>query len=145
MSRRIDLGKDFKSFRDDPIHLTGFHPASIIQLYVYLKASQVKAAHRIRNLDAPFQKIPDLKRFTSKTMPERLALQKFHHDKWPAFVLANIVNCAVVLVGLIRQKLERDVAVKTGFFGSVDHAHAAGAQLFENSIVSGNAAGHALA
>src|ERR1039458_10803685 len=90
-----------------------------------------------------------------RSLVERGAFHEFHGDEIGAFPLADVIDvddagvvergsragfleeAALVVFGdaLGFEKFERQVSVQTDILGLVDHAHAAGAQLFDDPVV----------
>ena len=96
-------------------------------------------------------------------MLQSLAFQKLHGDEGFAILLANVVNGADVWMvqrgsclrlalkagqrlgiasHLIGQEFQGHKAVEAGVFGLVDHAHAAAAELFDDTVVRDDAINH---
>ena len=105
--------------------------------------------HRIRQLNSDIENFRRAKRSAVDSFLERLAVEVFHHDKRPSFVLADIVNRADlwmiqggrcsrldpkslerlgILRILRRQELHGHRPAQPDVFGLVDDAHAAGAR-----------------
>ena len=57
---------------------------------------RVGRVQRIRDLDSQLEKFLGLQRLPPDPVPQRLALQQFHHDERPAIVLADVMNGADV-------------------------------------------------
>ncbi len=89
-------------------------------------------------------------------MFERGPVEEFHDEICAPVFLANIVNRAdvgmvergcglglaaetierlTILLQLLGKKLQRDEAAKPRVFGFINHAHAAAAKLFEDSVM----------
>jgi hypothetical protein len=87
---------------------------------------------------------------------QRLALQHFHHDELPAFMLTYVMNSADVWMvqrgsslrlpaetgervpvasDVFRQELERDKAAEPSIFGLVHNTHPATTKLFHDAVV----------
>src|ERR1700678_237478 len=108
------------------------------------------------NFDGQRQDGLDLHRPPGDAVFQRQAIQKLHGDERLAILLANIVDRADVRVvqggrslglalkagkrlrisgNFLRQKFEGDETMQPGVFGSVNHAHAATAELFYDAVV----------
>src|SRR5262249_17480268 len=123
----------------------------------------VSRLHRIRQLNTDIEYFSGAKRPAVDALFERLAVEIFHHDKRPSFVLADIVNGADLrmiqgrsssrldsksLERLrifsipLRQNLHRHWPAQPDILALVDHAHAASAEMLENPVVRNRLTDH---
>ncbi len=96
-------------------------------------------------------------------MLQRLPLEQLHGEERPTFVFVNVVDgadvgvierrggaglaleafeCGTVPSQLFGEEFERDRAAQMGILGAINHAHAAGARLFQGAVMSHRLAGH---
>ncbi len=118
---------------------------------------------RVRDLDAEVEDEVDGQRLAVDAVLERLSFEKFHGQKGPALLFADVIDGADVgvvqsrgsaglaaepvehrkLAGdLIRQEFERDEAAQAAVLGLVHYAHSPTAKFFDHSIMGDGFADH---
>ena len=116
----------------------------------------VRRVQSISQLDGEIEHVGHRDWRALDAVAQRLALERFHHDERRAVVVPDVEHRADAGVaeragragfeaealegGFVagrfgRQELEGDLAAETPVFGEVDHAHAAGAQGFQDPVV----------
>ena len=126
-------------------------------------AACVRGVEAVRDLDAELEDTVERQRSARDLVLQRPAIEQFHDDEPLGSVLADVVDGADV--GMVerrgdaglalkpiqrfriareigRQELQRDLAAQAHVFGTIDHAHAAGAEPLENLVVANNGPNH---
>ncbi len=124
----------------------------------------MRCIQRVGNLDAEIEQLIELQRTALDAVLEGLALQQLHGDKVLAIGDVNFMDGADVwiiqrrggprlaleafdslrIAGKFRwEEFQCDKAPQLEVFGLVNHAHAAAAQLFHDSVMGDGASNHA--
>jgi hypothetical protein len=117
----------------------------------------------VGNLNADIEQRIQRERAPRHSLLERFTLEQFHYQEELPFVLLNVVNGADVgviqrrsrpcfaaealqrlriFIEFLGEKLQGDAPAKLQVFGSVDHAHAAETELFDDPVVRKGLANH---
>ena len=116
----------------------------------------VGGIERVGDFDGEGEEFFDVHGAAVDAVLERLPIEKFHGDKGVAVLLADIVDGADVGMvqgggglrfplesreslripgDILRQKFQRDEALKARVFGLVNDTHASAAELFDDAVV----------
>src|SRR5262245_4014407 len=126
-------------------------------------ALRVRGFQCVRYLNSDYEYLFDSQRLSANAFFQGFAIKVFHHDKWPAVVLADIVDRANLrmiecrrssrLVSksferervsrpLFRQEFHRHEPPQSHVFRFVHYAHAAGSKLRKDLVMGNCLANH---